>query len=199
MRRRFWPFAALLVLGTFAGEARAQTADGAALFDRHCAACHVGSDIGRAPDRKALAERTPESILDALVTGPMAVQGAALSDAERRTLSEYLTGRRLGTDPRPTAQRCAAGPASADLAAGPRWNGWGADLTNTRFQSADQARVPADRVANLRLKWAFGFPGASSARAQPAVAGGRLFGGSESGVVYALDARTGFTYWSYTA
>src|SRR5439155_24703665 len=39
----------------------------------------------------------------------------------------------------------------------------------------------------------------SSARAQPTLAAGRLFVGSESGVVYSLDARTGCTYWSFTA
>jgi polyvinyl alcohol dehydrogenase (cytochrome) len=197
---RFWRLAAVvLVLGTTAGQARAQTADGASLFERHCATCHVGADIGRAPDRKALAERTPESILDALVSGVMAVQGGGLSDTDRRTLAEYLTGRRLGTDPQPTTRRCAAVTPLGDASAGPRWNGWGATLTNSRFQAADQARLPADRVPSLRLKWAFGFPGASSARAQPAVVAGRLFVGSESGVVYSLDARTGCTYWSFAA
>jgi polyvinyl alcohol dehydrogenase (cytochrome) len=199
MQRQSWPLALLLVLSASAQQALAQTADGASLFERHCAACHVGADIGRAPDRKALAERTPESILDALVSGVMAVQGGALTETDRRTLAEHLTGRTLGSDPRPTGQRCVSGTTLGDPSAGPRWNGWGATPTNSRFQAADQARLPADRVPSLRLKWAFGFPGASSARAQPAVAGGRLFVGSESGVVYALDARTGCTYWSFAA
>jgi polyvinyl alcohol dehydrogenase (cytochrome) len=70
---------------------------------------------------------------------------------------------------------------------------------NSRFQPADQARLPADRVPNLRLKWAFGFPGAASARSHPAVIGGRLFVGSENGVVYALDAKTGCTHWTFAA
>ena len=100
----------------------------------------------------------------------------------------------------PAVGRCAAGGATAaDLSTGPRWSGWGAGLANTRFQPADQARLTAERVPRLTLKWAFGFPAASSARAQPAVAGGRLFVGSESGRVYALDAKSGCTHWTFEA
>ena len=55
------------------------------------------------------------------------------------------------------------------------------------------------RSRSLTLKWAFGFAGVNSARAQPAVAGGRLFVGSENGDVYALNAKTGCTYWTYHA
>ncbi len=54
-------------------------------------------------------------------------------------------------------------------------------------------------VPRLKLKWAFGFAGVSSARAQPAVAGGLLFVGSENGAVFALDAKTGCTHWMYQA
>jgi polyvinyl alcohol dehydrogenase (cytochrome) len=46
------------------------------------------------------------------------------------------------------------------------------------------------------LKWAFAFPGASSASAQPVVWGGRLYGGSYEGELYSLDAKTGCIYWS---
>ena len=34
---------------------------------------------------------------------------------------------------------------------------------------------------------------------QPSIAGGRVFVGSETGTVYALDAATGCTYWSFKA
>jgi len=104
-----------------------------------------------------------------------------------------------GNGPPAAASRCAAAAPLGDALAGPRWIGWGATPTNTRFQPADQARLTAARVPELRLKWAFGFPGVSSARAQPTVAGGRLFVGSESGTVYALDAKTGCTIWTFAA
>jgi len=86
-----------------------------------------------------------------------------------------------------------------NLANAPRWNGWGADLANTRFQPAAQAGLTAAQVPTLTLKWAFGFPNATSARAQPTIAGGRLFVGSQSGLVYALDAASGCTIWTFQA
>ena len=49
------------------------------------------------------------------------------------------------------------------------------------------------------MKWAFGFPNGSSAYGQPAVAGGRVFVGSDNGFVYSLDAATGCVYWSFEA
>ncbi len=54
-------------------------------------------------------------------------------------------------------------------------------------------------MPRLSLKWAFGFPDATSAWSQPTVAGGRLFVGSQNGTVYSLDARTGCIYWTFTA
>ena len=54
-------------------------------------------------------------------------------------------------------------------------------------------------VPRLKLKWAFGFPGANFALAQPTVMGGRVFIGSQSGKVYSLDANAGCTYWEFDA
>src|SRR6266850_2654817 len=95
---------------------------------------------------------------------------------------------------------CHAAPtAMSNPAAGQHWNGWGPDVTNTRSQPAPQAGLTAAQVPNLKLKWAFGIHGATQARSQPAVAGGRIFLGSEPGTVFALDARTGCTYWTFRA
>ena len=79
------------------------------------------------------------------------------------------------------------------------WTGWGATPANTRFQSAASAGLTAESVGNLRLRWAFGFPGASMAFSQPAVARGVVFVGSDGGTVYALDARSGRIRWSFSA
>jgi polyvinyl alcohol dehydrogenase (cytochrome) len=87
----------------------------------------------------------------------------------------------------------------SDPASGAQWNGWGAGVTNTRFQPLERGGLTAAQVPNLKLKWAFGFPGVTSARSQPAVAGGRLFVGSDSGVVYGLDAKTGCIHWTFRA
>ncbi|MBD5635223.1 MAG: PQQ-binding-like beta-propeller repeat protein, partial [Candidatus Eremiobacteraeota bacterium] len=84
-------------------------------------------------------------------------------------------------------------------ASGPIWNGWGKDLSQSRFQPGDTAGLSADRVPALKVKWAFGFPGATSAFGAPAVFGGRLFVGSQNHHVYSLDARSGCIDWDYTA
>ena len=39
-----------------------------------------------------------------------------------------------------------------------RWNGWGPDVTNTRFQPAAAGGITAADVPRLRLKWAYGLP-----------------------------------------
>src|SRR5690606_31628501 len=49
----------------------------------------------------------------------------------------------------------------------------------------------------LRLKWAYGLPGESQPRAQPAIVGGRIYVGNRAGALYSLDAESGCTYWSY--
>ena len=51
----------------------------------------------------------------------------------------------------------------------------------------------------LKLKWAFGFPDDTQAAGQPVIVGGRVFVGSNGGMVYSLDASTGCVYWSYDA
>ena len=54
-------------------------------------------------------------------------------------------------------------------------------------------------MPRLKLKWAFGFPEATQAFAQPTIASGRVFVGSQKGAVYALDAATGCAHWSFMA
>lgn len=89
--------------------------------------------------------------------------------------------------------------ASAGARATGGWNGWGVTPSNARFQSAAAAGLTAAGVGHLELRWAFGFPGASMAFSQPAVADGVVFVGSEDGTVYALDARAGGIRWSFKA
>jgi polyvinyl alcohol dehydrogenase (cytochrome) len=94
-----------------------------------------------------------------------------------------------------TSGQCASTPVMSNPAAGPQWNGWGAGVTNMRFQ--EQSGLTAAQVPNLKLKWAFGIEGGTVMRGQPSVAGGRLFVANETGIVHALDAKTGCTYWSF--
>ena len=129
------------MLSLFLALALAQATNGAALFDNHCASCHAGTDA-RVPSVAALRQRTPDAIVAALVSGVMRQQGAELSDAERRAVAEFLSAASRA-EARPDIGRAKAGcaaPPPLNLSNGPRWNGWGADLSNTRFQPAAQRR-----------------------------------------------------------
>jgi polyvinyl alcohol dehydrogenase (cytochrome) len=178
----------------------AQSSTGAEVFDRACAACHTGEADSRAPGLDALRARTPQAVLDSLVTGAMRPQGARLSGADRRLVAEFVTGKVLEGDVT-GAQRgqCTVAGPLIDPVGAPRWAGWSPSADNRRFQAAASAGLTAADLPRLTLKWAFGFPDASVAWAQPSVVGGRVFVGSQNGTVYALDARTGCSYWTYGA
>jgi polyvinyl alcohol dehydrogenase (cytochrome) len=99
----------------------------------------------------------------------------------------------------PPAGACPAPGAAFDPTGAPHWNGWGAGPAQLRFQPSGMAGLAAADVPRLRLRWAFGFPGTVRAYAQPTVAGGRVFVGSQGGRVYSLDAAGGCTHWEYAA
>src|SRR5215831_6783629 len=98
-----------------------------------------------------------------------------------------------GQDALEMQNRCKTNPAITAASEGSSWNGWGAGLSNTRFQSEQI------QPGQLKLKWAFGFPGAKAISGQPTVFGGRVFVSSDNGYVYSLDAATGCVYWSFHA
>src|SRR4029077_9462819 len=80
---------------------------------------------------------------------------------------------------------------------GPAWNGWSADVANSRFQTAAGAGLTAAQVPQLKLKWALGLPAGMTSSSQPTVVAGRVFVGSDNGYIYSLDAATGCVYWSF--
>jgi polyvinyl alcohol dehydrogenase (cytochrome) len=192
--------AAAAVLAAIAAAQSTPDAIGAAIFARDCARCHDGAPGSRAPAPDVLKRRSPEAILAALTAGAMRPQGGRLSGAERRAVAEYLSGRAPGGDiTGASTGRCTSSPPLADPASSPSWRGWSPSPSNTRFQTAADAGLTADSVRKLSLKWAFGFPDATSAWSQPTVASGRLFVGSQNGTVYALDAKSGCIHWTFTA
>src|SRR5262245_61815374 len=184
MRR--WLLGSLYLAGVVAAatiRAGTQSApDGATLFQRECASCHTGAEGSRAPAPDVLKQRSPEAILFALTAGGMRPFGAHLSGLERRAVAEHLSGKSLGGDVTGASiGRCATSPPLHVSAAAPGWNGWSPTVANTRFQPGPAAGLTAEQVPQLTLKWALGFPDATSAWAQPAVIGGRLFVGSHNG------------------
>ena len=182
------------------GPALAQAPDGAALFAARCLSCHQAGGESRAPAPDVLKERSPESIVDALTGGAMRYQGLSLSGAERRAIAEHMTGKAFGTTSRdPNIGRCAKTPAFVPGTTRPQWNGWGPTPRNTHAIPREIAGLAAEDLPKLTLKWAFGFPDATSAWAQPTVVDGRLFVGSQNGTVFALDAETGCVIWTFAA
>jgi polyvinyl alcohol dehydrogenase (cytochrome) len=174
--------------------------DGPSVYRAACASCH-DAGVDKAPSRAALMTMTPERVLVSLESGSMISMTAARTASERRAVAEFVTGKSfkqpLVTRPAPQSM-CAPQSTSANPLAGPAWNGWGATSANTRFQDA-AAGLTAASAPRLKLKWAFGFPGDIAADAQPTVAGGHVYVGSQSGNVYALDAATGCIRWYFQA
>jgi polyvinyl alcohol dehydrogenase (cytochrome) len=95
--------------------------------------------------------------------------------------------------------QCDGNHALADPASGPAWNGWGVDISNSRFQTAKAAQMTADQVPRLKLKWSFGLAGAKQVFGEPVVVAGRVFFSDDNGVVYSLNADTGCVYWTFQA
>src|SRR5438445_3850533 len=200
MRRLFHWSSALALLLLCAGPLFAE--DGATLYMRICAACH-DTGFERAPSREVLRAMSPERVLAALESGVMISMTAARTAVERRAVAEFVTGKSFGrplvTKPSPQSM-CTAKPGDfASPLAGPAWNGWSVNTSNTRLQDGTAAGFTAAQVPRLKLKWAFGFAGDVAADAQPTIVGARVFVGSQSGNVYALDAATGCIHWYFPA
>ena len=176
-------------------------AERAALFTTYCATCHAGPGANpQAPTLDVMRRMTAEQVLNALEKGAMRTRAAERSRAQRRVLAEYASGKPLAAEAggsMPKSAFCGVAPAARpDPLSGPAWNGWGHSILNTRFQSAAAAGMKAADVPRLALKWAFGFPGATSAGTQPVVAGGRVYAATAEGEVYVLDAKTGCIHWT---
>jgi len=195
-----WLIAAVVCL--IAPAAPAFADDGPTLYKQLCATCH-DKGVGRAPTRDVLQAMTPERVLTAMESGAMLSMAAGRTGVERRAIAEFVTGKTFSSplDMAPSAKSmCRPSPGEfASPLNGPTWNGWGVNTQNTRTQDRANAGMSAAEVPKLKVKWAFGFPGELSAEAQPSIAGGRVFVGTQSGTVYALSLATGCVHWVFRA
>src|SRR5215467_1817383 len=182
----------ILVSAPFLPAQRLSESTGVNLFKNNCTKCHGITPVEHAPSEITIKQMPPERIYAAITTGSMKDNPAALSETDKRLLAEYMGGRKLDKedagDMKNMPNACVAHPPVRNTNA-PSWNGWG-DLSNSRFQAATAAGLTAGKVSRLRLKWAFGFPGATALYGQT-VFDGRVFVSSNAGYVYALDAETG--------
>ena len=185
----------VLVSAAMAGEAASD-------YAKHCAGCHDPSgSVVRAPSMESLRSLSAERVYAVLTSGSMREHASQLSEAAKRELAEYVSGKPLGTAAaaKQQANRCPRSEPFVDPSSQPRWMAWGNDHSNARFQPAASAKLLLQDVPKLRVKWAFGVPDVLRMAAQPVVVSGRLFMGADNGKLYALDARTGCTYWTYDA
>jgi len=204
MKRPAWiPFALMGIVWFCAVPMSAQTGAGIPMIETYCASCHGNpASTSNAPDMLSLWKLTSQEVYAALAKGPHAsLQG--ITDREKREIANSLGNSILGAadiaDAKLMPNQCAGNPSINDLSDKPMWNGWGNGVTNARFQNASAAGLSADQVPQLKLKWAFGFPGAYEVYGQPTIAAGRVFLGVNTGAVYSIDAGTGCVYWSFQA
>lgn len=181
---------------------------GQAVFESRCKACHDPA-IDRAPGKAELALRPQADIVQALTNGLMAPMAQGLSSADILAVAAYLSPAGAGGPPHAQGapvreglrMHAPMGPAGVDpmCAANPPiralpgdWPTMGLDASATRFQRRP-GLTPA-QIPRLKLKWAFSMSGGG----QPVVVGDWLFVTNQSGVFYALDAKTGCVHWRLT-
>jgi polyvinyl alcohol dehydrogenase (cytochrome) len=162
---------------------------GQAVYRANCAACHDNPEQTRSPAKSTLGSMSYQVLSFALTKGKMQAQAAALSEADRGNLINYLTGRSTATlDAWSKPMMCGASRLPVDLKPTPSISTFGFDARNTRTLTSRQAGLTTAQLSKLDLAWAIAFPDATMIRAQPAVVGNTLFlPVAEASAMYALD------------
>ncbi len=172
--------------------------DGAAIYKERCATCHDAPQA-HVPALTTIKAMSGEAIYGVLTTGTMKSRAEGLSSPEIFALIGYIAPTGGAKAPVTIKATCSGNPEFRVTASAPQWNGWSPGLTNARFQDAASAQLKASDVPKLKLKWAFSVGDVTAVRAQPVVAGGRVFITTGAGTVYSLDEKTGCTYWGFSA
>ncbi len=173
-----------------------ETHPGKELFEANCLMCHNGT-VPKAPAVVWLEMLEPDMVLASMKTGIMKEQAADLSETEQRQVAEYLARIELSSYTPPPPPPMCTGDDIKFTGGPPAKVGWGHDTS--RFVSAEIGGVEGRDLANLKLKWAFAYPGSNRARSQPAVGWNTIFVGSQTGTVYAFDLEKGCTKWTHRA
>src|SRR5215469_14998045 len=92
------PLVALAHAATGAPQ-RPGTELGFAVFETQCTRCHGNPAAAqtRAPDPATIRQMSPERIYGALTTGVMKTEAQQLTDAQKRGVAEFMSGRPLGS------------------------------------------------------------------------------------------------------
>ncbi|HEY7333925.1 MAG TPA: PQQ-binding-like beta-propeller repeat protein [Bryobacteraceae bacterium] len=168
---------------------------GEAVYQKHCAGCHDSAG-DRTPPRSALKQLSVSRILRTLDFGVMINVAYVLDREERQAVANFLGVNRPDA-PLPPQAYCADRSVAIGTNPNPSWNGWGPNLSNTRYTAT--GGIALNQVGKLKLKWAYAFDGDVSAFGAPVVLGKTLFIGSAGGAVQALSTDTGCVKWVYQA
>ena len=171
---------------------------GKPVYVENCQSCHEGQ-VAKAPHRSMLNIMSAESVYRALTEGVMQDQSEHLSDEDKKQVSEYVTGRRLGTKSAANYPMCEGEAAAFDHSAPPYGTNWGMTKGNTRLITTERAGLAKEDFPKLKLKWAFAYPDTLRARSQPTLAAGAIFVGSHNGTVFAIDQKSGCVRWTFVA
>ena len=124
--RKYMKRVAMLCLGLGVIAAPAAFADaksGGDLFGTRCNICHGGA-VGGAPPIEKLKTGAPETIVEKLTSGTMGPMAAGLSDADKRDIAVFLSGKGLpaagelaAVDPLPASDAAPASEAAPAPAA----------------------------------------------------------------------------------
>ncbi len=184
----------LLVLVPLAAFAQAPVS-GEGVYKRVCSNCH-DNEGSHAPPADALKNMSVQRIVNTLDFGSMMSVTGALTREERDAVAKYL-GTTSQSRKLPASAFCTDRKVAIPKSAKVEWNGWSPKPDNTRFQSA--SGISLEQVKGLKLKWAFGYDGDVNSFAPPAILDNQLFVGSASGMVHALDSRSGCIRWQFQA
>ncbi len=195
----FWMSALLLLISvqSKAEQTKHAAIDGAGLFAEKCLSCHALP--GPWPDAAGLSKLSSEEVYRVLTAGLMRELANDLNDAERQAIASYVGSLNPNKPSLASGGLCKT-TNNTNNKSSDTWPGWSIDNDNHRF--VRNFNISRSRIRDLKLKWSFVFPDTApftSAGNQPTVVDGRLYIGNMNGMVYALDAESGCTHWSYKA
>ncbi len=170
--------------------------------------CHEKPNTAPFMNRHVLKTMAPENIVRALTSGPMRSQGDILTPAERVSVAEFLTGKRIEQLPPAGVNLCTS--QAAKKFSGPSWNGWGFGFPSA-FTAYAQPVVAGGRVfvgsaaglvysldaATGCTYWSFQADGGVRTAISIGPSNVAYFGDLRA-QVYALDATTGKLLWKKT-
>ena len=190
-------FALLVLTGLLAGcgSQDPSKAAGQKIYQDRCSTCHNSLE-SHAPMLGALKQMPAKRILRAMDFGVMMSVAYVLNRSEREAVANWLGVPDQNAKPS-QINYCADRAVIIGEPVPQDWWGWSPGLSNGRYQP--DAGVNAGNVAQLKLKWVFGFDGDVNSFAPPTVIGDNLFLGSAGGSVYALNRSSGCVRWVYQA